>query len=62
MIAKYYVYKNKKAIKALDAFELLAEVKSRLEMKMLMLDENNEPKFIKNWNQLLDALHIDYGY
>jgi hypothetical protein len=62
MIAKYYVYKNKKATKALDAFEFLAEVKSRLEMKMLMLDEYNEPKFIKNWNQLLDAFHIDHGY
>jgi hypothetical protein len=45
MIAKYYVYKNKKATKALDAFELLAEVKNRLEMKLILLDEYNEPKF-----------------
>jgi hypothetical protein len=48
MIAKYYVYKIKKATKALDAFELLVEVKKRLEMKMILLEENNEQIFFLN--------------
>jgi hypothetical protein len=58
MIAKYYVYKNKKAAKALDAFEVLAEIKNRLEMKLTLLDENNEPKFKRKWAQLLDVFLI----
>jgi hypothetical protein len=61
MNAKYYVYKNKKAGKALLDYEFLIEVKKRLLMRQeSLLDSTGKVK--KNqWNELYEAFMINYG-
>jgi hypothetical protein len=38
MVAKYYIYKCKKAASEMDVYELLLEIKNRLSMKREITD------------------------
>jgi hypothetical protein len=58
IIAKYYVYKTKKADKALEVYEFMLDLKNRLAMKKILVANDAEKKFMIRWNEIYDAFHL----
>jgi hypothetical protein len=58
IIAKYYVYRTKKADKALEVYEFLLDLKNRLAMKKLLVANDAEKKIMTRWNEIFEALHL----
>jgi hypothetical protein len=56
IVAKYYIYKHKKANTALHVYEFLLELKNRIEMKKAILDELIGGKFQTKWKEIYEAL------
>jgi hypothetical protein len=58
IIAKYYIYKTKKADKTLEVYEFLLDLKNRLAMKKLLVANDAERKFMTKWNEIFEAMHL----
>jgi hypothetical protein len=56
MVAKYYIYKCKKAASNTDVYELLLEIKNRLAMKKEVTDVDKLKGFEKKWGELASCL------
>jgi hypothetical protein len=58
LLARYHIYRNKQLAKnKLQVYELLIEVKNRLEaMHHIALEQNREKKFEENWSELYNGL------
>jgi hypothetical protein len=58
LLARFYIYKNKQAANnKLHVYELLIEVKTKLEaMHHISLEQNREKKFEDNWSDLYNGL------
>jgi hypothetical protein len=54
LLARYHIYRNKQAGTAkLHVYEVLLEIKTRLEMmQFTALEQNQEKKFMDNWSEL----------
>jgi hypothetical protein len=59
LVAKYYIYKCKKAASAMDPFEFLLETKNRLIMKKDITDVEKQKQFDTRWGELADCFLID---
>jgi hypothetical protein len=58
IIAKYYIYKCKKAASAMDIFDFLLETKNRLIMKRDIIAAEKQKQFITRWGELAECFLI----
>jgi hypothetical protein len=58
LLTRYHIYRNKQIDKhKLQVYELLIEVKNRLEaMHQIALEQNSEKKFNEKWSELYNGL------
>jgi hypothetical protein len=56
-MARYYIYKSKKAGAKLDLYKFLLECKNYIILEKGIMAANNEnKKFKKNWQELYESL------
>jgi hypothetical protein len=56
LVAKYYIYKCKKAASCMQVYEFLLEIKNRIIMKKEIMCEDEHKRFNKCWGELAECL------